>query len=347
MGRPTAEPALVARLIHDFCWDWAPNHLTTSAHTLRNYRTAPALFLTWLEDEGGVTPSTLRAPCFSAANVESWLEWLSRERGNTPQTCNVRLSSLRAFCRYASRHEASLATLEAEVSAVPKRKAPKARVRGLTRDAVRALSHAPGTSTRQGVRDTTLIVTLYATACRVGELLSMRISQLHLDDASPYALVAGKGGKSRVVYLPDKAVAHLRAYLSEFHGPEPAPDSYVFWSRNHEPGTRPLTSDAVGKMLKRRAAEARASCKDVPEGLHAHQLRHARSSHWLEDGMSLAQVSLLLGHESVETTMSYLDVTIDAKSDAMSKVTGAPDAPRRWKSDSARGLLVACGLARG
>ena len=39
--------------------------------------------------------------------------------------------------------------------------------------------------------------------------------------------------------------------------------------------------------------------------LHAHQIRHAKASHWLEDGMNIVQISFLLGHADVKTTMVY------------------------------------------
>lgn len=42
-------------------------------------------------------------------------------------------------------------------------------------------------------------------------------------------------------------------------------------------------------------------------------MRHAKASHWLEDGMNIVQISFLLGHEQLQTTMAYLDITTDEK----------------------------------
>ena len=44
-----------------------------------------------------------------------------------------------------------------------------------------------------------------------------------------------------------------------------------------------------------------------------YEFRHAKASHWLEDGMNIVQISFLLGHEQLQTTMTYLDITTEEK----------------------------------
>lgn len=338
-----AEAAALGGLVHDFCWRWAPTHLTTSECTLANHRTALRLYVGWLADERGVTPMTLSASDLSPEAIEDWLDWLASARGNSPQTCNVRLTSLKAFLSYASTHDPTFAGLAPAAAAVGKRKAPKTKVWGMPREAVAALAAAPDQSTASGRRDLAIIVTLYATACRVGELLGMRVRHLALDGPSPHVTVTGKGNSSRVVHLPEKAVAHLRRHVDETLGPDPDPDAFVFWSRNYPRGTHPLSDDAVTKLLRKHAAKAHERCADVPLGLHAHILRHSRASHWLDDGNSVAQVSLLLGHSSIAVTMDYLDITPDEQAEAMMPIVGEPR-KKRWKDKGAKTLLAHCGL---
>ena len=340
-----AEAAALGGLVHDFCWQWAPTHLTASACTLDSYRTALRLYVGWLADERGVTPATLSAGDFAPGAIEDWLAWLASARGNSPQTCNVRLSSLRTFLTYASTHDPTFAGLAPAAKSVTRRKAPKTKVEGLTREAVEALAAAPDQASATGRRDLTMIMTLYATACRVGEMLALRVRDLSLEAREPYVTVTGKGMRARVLYLPEKEVAHLRRHVAETLGPDPDPAALVFWSRNHARGARPLSPDAVDKQLKKHAARAHGTCPDLPPKVTAHRLRHARASHWLGDGMSVAQVSLLLGHASIQTTMDYLDISIEDMAEAMESVPGAPE-PKRWKTEGAATLLDHCGLAR-
>ena len=342
------EAAMIGSLVHDFCWHYAPSHLTGSEHTLRGYRTALELYLTYLESVG-VTSENLSADDLCRKRIEGWLEWLADERGNSPQTCNARLSSLRAFCKYASGHEVTLAHVYAEAKSVPNRKAPKTKVKSLTREAVLALTSAPDASEAQGRRDRALLSALYATACRISELLGLRVRDLHLGADEPFVAVTCKGGSAREVFVPERAAEHVRRHVEETLGPDPSPDAFVFWSRERgEAGDGPLTPGAVTKMMQRHAREVHGNCPDLPTDVTPHRLRHARATHWLDEGLSVAQVSKLLGHSNIQTTMDYLDISVDAKAKAMSHVPGVPEEQREplWKRQGAMSLLELCGFKR-
>lgn len=98
-------------------------------------------------------------------------------------------------------------------------------------------------------------------------------------------------------------------------------------------------------MLKKYAVRANKICSDVPLGLHAHQFRHAKASHWLEDGMNIVQISFLLGHEQLQTTMVYLDITTEEKAKALATLedeTSKKVSPKWRKSDGS--LVDFCGL---
>ena len=72
----------------------------------------------------------------------------------------------------------------------------------------------------------------------------------------------------------------------------------------------------------------------MPLDLHAHQLRHAKASHLLEDGMNIVQISFLLGHEQLQTTMVYMDVTLEQKLKALATLEDENDkkVSKKWKN---------------
>lgn len=342
--RATKESVVIAKYIHTFLSDYMPSQKTKSAYTLRSYDEALSLYIAFLETEKGISAEKLCGDCFSAKNIELWLVWLRENRGNSPASCNTRLASLRAFVKYLGKQDVQYLHLSQSASQIDRRKTTAPKVIGMSKQAVGALLAAPDSATKAGRRDIALMVTMYGTAARLNEILSLKIEQLHLDATKPYITVIGKGDKIRTLYLLPKTVAHLRAYIADAHGDNPKPDSYVFYSRNKGPCGK-MSQNAVNKQLRKHASIAKAKCSDIPEDIHAHQLRHAKASHWLEDGMNIVQISFLLGHAQLQTTMIYLDITIEQEAQALATLENDNDksVPQKWKT-SRQSLAALCGV---
>ena len=187
---------------------------------------------------------------------------------------------------------------------------------------------------------------LYATAGRLDEFRSIKIRHLHLDGKKPYVNLIGKRDKIRTAYLLPKVVAYIKVYLSAFHDGTPDPDAYLFYSRVGGKYTK-LTEPALAKRIKICAKAAHEKCTDVPLDAHAHQFRHAKASHWLEDGINVVQVSFLLGHEQLETTMRYLDITTEDKIKALATLEDETQktVPKKWKNKNGT-LTDFCGLKK-
>lgn len=327
------EAIVIARHISDFLNTYAPSQKTASMHTLKSYQTSLALYISFLESKKGITRTSLTRKCFERPFIEEWLCWLDNNRGCSPETCNNRLASLRVFLKYLGSRDIQFMYLFNEACSIDRRKCQKKKIEGLSRNAIKALMACPNTKTATGRRDLTLMILLYGTATRLDEILSLKVGQLHLEQAKPSATIMGKGNKMRTLYLLPKAVTYARKYLKEFHGSSPNPESYVFYSRNT--GSRgKLTQPAIAKMLKKYAKIAHKICTDVPLTLHAHCFRHAKASHWLEDGMNIVQISFLLGHEQLQTTMVYLDITTEQEAKALATLESENDkkVQPKWKN---------------
>ena len=340
------EAVELAGYISSFISDYAPSQLTNSAHTLRSYESALILYLAYLEDSCGITPEKFTKECFNQPHIEEWMTWLSESRNCSAVTCNNRLSAMRAFTRYLSSRNLKYLNLDTGALAVPYRKTVKKKVAGMSREAVKAILAEPDPKTKVGLRDLTLMITLYGTASRISELLSIRIGDLHLDEQKPYVIITGKGGKIRTLYLLPKAVGFLRLYIKKHHAPTSSKDDYLFYSSIKGRSTA-LSQQAVFKILRKYASAAHEKCNAVPLELHAHQFRHAKATHWLEDGMNIVQISFLLGHSSVETTMVYLDITTEQEMAALATIEGEKNqkVSAKWnpKKDT---LSDICGLRK-
>lgn len=217
---------------------------------------------------------------------------------------------------------------------------------GLTRAAVAAMLEAPDLTTKTGKRDIVFLTILYATAGRLDEIRSIKKSHLHLDCEKPYINLHGKGDKIRTAYLLPRVVAHIRVYLKEFHDKSSDSDAYLFYTRVGDKKGR-LTEAALDKRIKICAKTAHEKCQEVPLKTHAHQFRHAKASHWIEDGLSVVQVCFLLGHENLETTMKYLDITTEDKLKALATLENETEkkVSKKWKKNDGS-LADFCGLKR-
>lgn len=163
-------------------------------------------------------------------------------------------------------------------------------------------------------RETALIETLISSWARVSEVVAIRIDELHGEQVT----VLGKGDKERICYLTPKAQLAIARYLDERSDENP----YLF-----------PRAKFAGDVVKAKRNAAWYKCADMVdetrhmdvgsvEGIvrsigkragvtkaHPHRFRRTGATMALRSGMPLIQVSKLLGHNSVETTQIYLDIT--------------------------------------
>jgi integrase/recombinase XerD len=150
-------------------------------------------------------------------------------------------------------------------------------------------------------RDAAILELLYATGLRVGELVSLNLTDIDLQES--YIRCWGKGSKERIVHLYPKALEELKDYLSRSRlalGKIHKSETALFV--NHR-GER-LTRQWVWNILKTYGAKAGISQRITP-----HTLRHSFATHLLQNGASLRHVQELLGHSSISTTQVYTHLT--------------------------------------
>jgi len=159
---------------------------------------------------------------------------------------------------------------------------------------------------------------MYDTGCRVGEELNIKVKDLYLDVKTPYVTINGKGDKKRPLLLSEKTVQIISLYIKMFFGNYPNPEGYLFYS-THGGIFKQISEDAVNDRLYIISEKANKSCSKVPLHMHCHQIRHSAASHWLQDGINIAQISRYLGHECLETTRIYLGISREELEQALAK----------------------------
>lgn len=159
-------------------------------------------------------------------------------------------------------------------------------------------------NTGLGLRDQAILELLYATGCRVSELVNLNLNSVHLKDL--YVFLHGKGNKDRIVPIGNTAAKAIVLYceytrnvlMSKFR------QNHKMLLINHR-GT-PLTDRSVRRILNKYI-----KILAINKHVSPHVIRHTFATHLLDHGADLRSVQELLGHANIETTQIYTHVTTE------------------------------------
>jgi integrase/recombinase XerD len=153
-----------------------------------------------------------------------------------------------------------------------------------------------------GLRDRAILETLYSTGIRRCELAGVRIFDV---DSERKTLIVrqGKGKKDRIIPIGERALHWVGRYLEELRPKLVSiPDEGVlFLSEAGETMLLARLTDLVRRCVKRAELGKTGSC---------HLFRHTMATLMLENGADIRFIQEMLGHESLETTQIYTQVSI-------------------------------------
>ncbi|MBK1733534.1 integron integrase [Thiococcus pfennigii] len=277
-------------------------------------------FLSFCEQQstaGAVDPTKL-----GKRDVERFLEYLAVDRDVAASTQNQALNALVYLFRQVLQQPL-------DDMAFGRARRPARVPTVLSRDEVRALLAQ--------LKDTPQLLArlLYDTGMRLMEGVRLRVGDV--DFANRYIVVRdGKGGKDRVVPLPERLIEPLQAHLEQvraLHGEDlaagagavylphalarKAPNAPREWIWQYCFPSSRLTTDPKGGVVRRhhlheagfqKTLKAAGIAAGIAKRVNSHALRHSFATHLLEAGYDIRTVQELLGHKDVATTMIYTHV---------------------------------------
>jgi site-specific recombinase XerD len=170
----------------------------------------------------------------------------------------------------------------------------------LTIPDIEKLFSVPDISTEEGLRDRTILETLFSTGLRVSELVGLDRDRININSGE--LSVIGKGRKLRMVFLSDEAKHWLHRYLEYRMGDGLKP---LFINYFGPAGRdRRLTARSVERSVEKYVKASGISVKATP-----HTLRHSLATDLLYNGSDLRSVQEILGHSSISTTQIYTHIT--------------------------------------
>ena len=157
-------------------------------------------------------------------------------------------------------------------------------------------------------RDLAFIATALLTGLRLSELLGLDLGSIDGREGERRLKVTGKGSKVRFVPIEAPLETVITHYLSTRKAHHP---------KGKLGPSSPLFVDTHGERLRRGGAQylVRQSYRwagvgaRVPKGALVHALRHTMATRLAEDGASASEIQHILGHESLNTSQTYIDAT--------------------------------------
>jgi integrase/recombinase XerC len=290
------------------------NVKNASEHTVRNYGMDLEAFRNYFENSPLLTPTTPKEVNVAQVDkrlVRSYLADLSA-KSNAKRTLLRRLSSLRSFFKYLSKEKI---VSHNPLDEIDSPKLDKTIPTFMTFEQVMHLFDQPDTSTYLGFRDRCIMELFYSSGLRISELVAL--SRSDFDAKNLKLKVMGKGKKQRVVPITKTAADWLIRYLDHHernhdgdeHFAQEDPDAIFLnkWGKR-------ITTRSVDRKFEEYLMMSGLAGKITP-----HTIRHTIATHWLEKGMDLKTIQVLLGHSSLATTTIYTQVSSRLKREVYDK----------------------------
>lgn len=279
------------KTIHNYL-DYLKYQKNYSDYTIENYHRDILEFFDYLDRE------VLDYKSVVYSDLRFFLMYLKDEKKDKNSSIDRKLSSLRGFYQYLA-NEGIVSNNVFSLLNGPKKE--KKLPRYFEYNELESLFEVCDLSNALGQRERLILEMLYATGVRVGELVSIKVSDINF--SSRTILILGKGNKERIVPYGDYCEKILKLYLK---------DGYLSLNNQNSPY---LFLNARGGRLTERGVryllEEIIKKTSVQKNISPHMIRHSFATHLLDQGCDLMTVQKLLGHESIKATQIYTHVTTD------------------------------------
>lgn len=232
-------------------------------------------------------------------DMKNFLKYL-KDLSLSSRSMSRKISSLKTFYGYLERYH-RWPNLAAELT-FPKLE--KRLPSYLTEQEIEHLLKIAGADNSDlAIRNKVMLYLLYVSGMRISELINLHLSDIHFDTG--FIGVTGKGGKGRMIPVPEPMLAMLKKYLDTVY------HNFVY-KKTKKRATDFLFPVSYGGKIKAITRQAFWGILKVlwkktgnPKSISPHKLRHSLATHMLKNGADLRSLQLLLGHENLSTVQIY------------------------------------------
>lgn len=266
--------------------------LNYSQHTVASYKRDLTQFVDFITDHGK------RAAHLSTIDTTDIRLWVAKLSSHNLAHSSLRrkVQAVRALYKYMMRKQLveENPAADVELARLPHRLPQFVREQNMSA----LLDHAIDTDDVIEVRNRLIVMMLYETGMRRGELITLQ--DKWVDTTSCQLRVHGKRDKDRIIPFGTELAQWIERYRSVRDKAGMKGDT--FFTRT---GGQPLYPSLVYHVVHDALMSVGGSDKKSP-----HVLRHSFATAMLNNGARLDSVKELMGHESISTTQIYTHVTL-------------------------------------
>jgi site-specific recombinase XerD len=255
-----------------------------SWNTLKQYSAA---FCRWLHHlPTGIVPDQV-----GADTINQYLNGIAVSNVSY-QEINRHISALKFYYE-------RILNLDLEIMGIRRPRRPKSLPKVMSIGEVSKL--LAGTS---NIKHLSMLYLAYGSGLRSGEILDLKIHDLHLENKQIWVR-KGKGNKDRVVVLSQTSIDLLLQYLSEVK-----PNYWLFEGQTKG---KPYSPKSLSMVFKRALEKA-----GLTQNYTLHSLRHSFATHLYDQGVDILKIQRQLGHADLKTTLIYTHLSNQASSQIIS-----------------------------
>ncbi len=228
----------------------------------------------------------------TAKDINSFIKFITIEKGFTNKTASRKINSTKTFFRFALENKYIKEDPAAFVDHPDIENRPPKILSRIEYKAIRDTA-------RKNIRIYTMIELLLQTGIRIGEISRLKLEDVKLDANPPKIIIhAYESSPLRFVDLNSAAKEALESYLPKRRVVK-NDEGYLFNTRTGKNVLVRNIRTAINRVFRRAGVE----------GIRVNDLRNTFICHQIENGMKLEKIAEMVGHRRISSTEKYLEIT--------------------------------------
>lgn len=299
--------------LHQYFYEYLPRIKGTSEQSIKTYRQTFSLFLHFLAGHHSIKIKSLKIEHLTVDAVLAFLNHLESHRKNTAQTRNNRLAVIKSLAKMIRFMHPDKKRIAEVLLTIPQKKAQKKVMGFLHPEEVMKVFNAVDLKRKDGMRDFTILHLLYDSGARASEIAALEFD--YFDPGNETIAVLGKGNRYRLINLWPRTASLLLDYSINYRiDPIPLFAHRLFINQRKQGMTR----HGINKICRKYLSNALPG-KRLKGLSPAHCFRHSCAVNMVTSGTPVSDIKNRLGHQSIESTMIYLQLDLSRKREIQNK----------------------------